>query len=210
VITLTCAAVLFDCDGVLVDSDTAVLRSWTRWAHELDLDPDEVIPTVHGRRAVDTVSHFVAPPERDAALDLINALEIEDAAAVTVIPGAAELLASIPGGRWATVTSGSLDLVHARLAAAGLPIPQTLVTAGDVTQGKPHPEGYLAGARLLGVPPDQCVVVEDAAAGIRAARAAHAGHVLGVGNRDLGQDRPDATVTDLRSVHWNGHGLEIR
>lgn len=177
---LHCTAVLFDCDGVLVDSDTSVVRSWTRWAHEMSLDPEEVLPAVHGRRSVDTVAQFISPSKRPAAVELIDALEIEDAATVTEIPGAAELLAAIPPGRWATVTSASRDLVHARLSAAGLTVPEVLVTAGDVRHGKPHPEGYLVAAQRLGVSADQCVVVEDAPAGIHAARAAQVGCVLGV------------------------------
>jgi sugar-phosphatase len=210
VTVLHCTAVLFDCDGVLVDSDTAVVRSWTRWAHEMNLDPGEVLPTVYGRRSVDTVAQFIAPSKRSAAVELIDALEIEDAATAAEIPGAAELLAAIPAGRWATVTSASRGLAHARLSAAGLTAPEVLVTAGDVRHGKPHPEGYLAAAQRLGVPADQCVVVEDAPAGIRAARAAQVAHVLGVGSRDIGEHHPDALVPDLRSVHWTNAGLEIR
>lgn len=206
---LHCTAVLFDCDGVLVDSDTAVMRSWTRWAHEMNLDPEEVLPTVYGRRSVDTVAQFISPSKRLAAVALIDALEIEDAATTTKIPGAAELLAAIPPGRWATVTSASRDLAHARLSAAGLTAPGVLVTADDVRHGKPHPEGYLAAAQRLGVPADKCVVVEDAPAGIRAARAAGVGHVLGVGSRDIGKHQLDAIVLDLRSVHWTNAGLEI-
>lgn len=205
-----CTAVLFDCDGVLVDSDTTVLRSWTRWAHEMNLDPEEVIPTVYGRRSVDTVAQLIAPSKRPFAVALIDALEIEDAATTTAITGAAELLAAIPPSRWATVTSASRDLARARLSAAGLTAPEVLVTAGDVRHGKPHPEGYLAAAQRLGVPPDQCVVVEDAPAGIRAARTAGVGYVLGVGSRDIGEHQPDAIVPDLRSVHWTSSGLEIQ
>ena len=207
---LHCTAVLFDCDGVLVDSDTAVVRSWTRWAHEMNLDPEEVLPTVYGRRSVDTVAQFIAPSKRSAAVELIDALEIEDAATATEIPGAAKLLAAIPAGRWATVTSASRDLAHARLSAAGLTAPEVLITAGDVRHGKPHPEGYLAAAQRLSVSAVQCVVVEDAPAGIRAARAARVGHVLGVGSRDFGEHQPDAVVPDLRSVHWTSGGLEIQ
>lgn len=159
---------LFDCDGVLVDSDTAVVRSWTRWAQEMSLQPDVVLPTVYGRRSADTVAHFMSPAKQSASLELIDRLELEDATATTVIPGAAELLASIPGHRWATVTSASRELAGARLAAAGLTGPAVLMTAGDVSLGKPHPEGYLAAARLLGVPAYGRVVVEDAPASIRA------------------------------------------
>lgn len=207
---LPCTAVLFDCDGVLVDSDTAVIRSWTRWAYEMNLNPQEVLPSVYGRRSADTVAQFVSPSKHAAALELIDMLEIEDASTVTVIAGAAELLAAIPPRRWATVTSASRDLANVRLGAAGLTAPEVLVTAGDVSLGKPHPEGYLAAAQLLGVPAEECVVVEDAPAGIRAARAAHVGHVLGIGSRDIGEHQPDALVPDLRSVHWTGAGLEIR
>jgi mannitol-1-/sugar-/sorbitol-6-phosphatase len=209
VTALHCGAVLFDCDGVLVDSDTAVARSWTRWAHAMNLDPEEVLPTVHGRRSVDTVTHFISPAKRLAAVELIDAMEIEDASITTEIPGAAELLAAIPAGRWATVTSASRALAHARLSAAGLTAPDVLISADDVMHGKPHPEGYLAAAQRLGVPADQCVVVEDAPAGIRAARAAQVGHVVGVGGRELGEHQPDAAVPDLRSVYWTSAGLEI-
>lgn len=206
---LSCSAVLFDCDGVLVDSDTAVVRSWTRWAQEMSLPPAVVLPTVYGRRSADTVAHFMPPAKQAASLELIDRLELEDATAATVIPGAAELLAAIPGQRWATVTSASKDLAWARLAAAGLTAPPVLVAAGDVSLGKPHPEGYLAAARRLGVPAYECVVVEDAPAGIRAARAAGVRYVVGIGTRDLGEDQPDALVPDLRSVRWTGEGLEI-
>lgn len=207
---LRCTAVLFDCDGVLVDSDPVVVRSWTRWAQRLGLDPDVVLATVHGRRAADTVAEFVEPAGREAALALIDALELEDADDVTVIPGAAALLASIPAGRWATVTSGSPVLARARLVAAGLPVPDVLVTSADVTQGKPHPEGYLAAAALLGVPAEECLVLEDSPAGIRAARAAQVRHVVRVGDRELGDLRADAEVADLRGLRWTGDGVEVR
>lgn len=206
---LPCTAVLFDCDGVLVDSDPVVVRSWTRWSQRLGLDPDVVLATVHGRRAADTVAEFVERAGREAALALIDALELEDADDVTVIPGAAALLASIPAGRWATVTSGSPVLARARLVAAGLPVPDVLVTSVDVTHGKPHPEGYLAAAAQLGVPADECLVLEDSPAGIRAARAAQVRHVVRVGDRELGDLRADAEVADLRSLRWTGEGLEV-
>lgn len=146
---LPCTAILFDCDGVLVNSDTVVLRSWTRWAHELNLNlnPEDVLATIHGRRAACQPRALRCPQQREAALKLINAFEMEDAAAVTAIPGAAELLASIPLGRWAVVTSGSRELVHARLAAADLAIPDALVTAGDVSQAPGIPSEARVGNR---------------------------------------------------------------
>ncbi|MGH8860673.1 MAG: HAD family hydrolase, partial [Jatrophihabitantaceae bacterium] len=116
---LRCAAVLFDCDGVLVDSDDSVRAAWTRWARDLSLDPDVVTNLVHGRRSADTVAQLVPAGARDAAAALIDRYELEDAAAVTAIPGAADLARSVP--RWAVVTSGRRELALARLAAAGLP-----------------------------------------------------------------------------------------
>ena len=207
---LPCTAVLFDCDGVLVDSESVIHRSWTRWAHRYQVDPAAVLSTVHGRRSRDTVAHFIAAAGFEEALALIDAIEIDDAAAVAAIPGTADLLAAIPAGHWAVVTSGSRPLASARMAAAGIPLPQVLISGQDVREGKPHPEGYLAAARRLGVAPQQCVVVEDAPAGMRAAREARVGYVLGVGSFDVGEEQPDVVTPDLRHVHWTGDGLEIR
>lgn len=221
---LPCTAVLFDSDGVLVDSETIILDSWRKWADKMGEDPDEVLTNIHGRRAQDTVARFVEPRHRKEALALIDSMEIEDASKTHPIPGAAELLNSIPKERWAIFTSASPELALARLTAAGIPVPKVLVTGGDVTHGKPHPEGYLRAARSLGVKPEECVVVEDAVPGIRAARAAKVGAVLGVGsfNADEGEPNatvtgatmtdaavPDVTVPDLRYVRWTGSGLEV-
>lgn len=207
---LPCTAVLFDCDGVLVDSEAVIAASWTQWAQQVRVDPAAVVAFVHGRRSEDTVAQFIEADGADEALALIEAIEINNASTVTAIPGAPALLASIPADFWAIVTSGSLPLASARLAAAGIPVPKVMVTSDDVTQGKPHPEGYLAAARLLGIPARQCVVVEDAPAGVRAARDAGAGYVLGVGPIAPGEGGPDITVPDLRRVRWTGEGLEIR
>jgi sugar-phosphatase len=207
---LPCAAVLFDCDGVLVDSMSVIHRSWVRWAHHFQIDPPVVLAAVHGRRAQDTVAQFIEDAGQAEALALIDAIEIDDASAVTAIPGAVDLLATIPPDRWAIVTSGSQALASARMAAAGIPMPQVLVSGQDVRQGKPHPEGYLAAARRLGAAPEHCVVVEDAPAGIRAAREARVGSVLGIGSFDMDEDRPDVATPDLRNVSWRGDGLEVR
>lgn len=206
---LPCDGVLFDCDGVLVDAEAVILDSWSRWAGEVGLDPATVLPTIHGRRSQDTVAQFVRPEDREQALALIDAIEIEDAARATPIPGALELLDAIPEGRWAIFTSGSHELATARLTAAGVPIPRVIVTGDRVTHGKPHPEGYVTAAARLGVPTGDCIVVEDAAPGIRAARAAGVRSVLGVGHHDTGDERPDTTVPDLRGVRWAGTGLEV-
>jgi mannitol-1-/sugar-/sorbitol-6-phosphatase len=199
---LRCSAILFDCDGVLVDSDASVYSAWGRWAVAQSLDPDEVRLVVHGRRSEDTVAELLPPERRAEAEALIDRFEIEDAASVRAIPGAAELLAAVP--RWAVVTSGTYDLATARLRAAGLPIPPVLVTADDVQRGKPDPEGYAAAARRLGVDPAETVVLEDAAAGIAAARAAGVGAVVGVGRPGLDAD---AQVADLTELRWAAEGL---
>lgn len=200
---LHCEAVLFDCDGVLVDSDASVVRCWTRWAHTYGFDADAVVAMAHGRRSSDTVAELVPPDRRGEASALIDRYEIEDAATVTAIPGAVELTRTVP--RWAVVTSGNRRLAAARLGAAGIPRPPVLVTADDVTRGKPDPEGYLAAAREVGVDPAGAVVLEDAAAGIAAARAAGVRAVVAVGSRpDLAGD---VHVPDLTALRWEGSGL---
>lgn len=202
-------AVLFDCDGVLVDSDDAVVAAWSRWAREEGLSVDEVLAVVHGRRSADTVAFFLPDPERQAAaLTRIDRYEVEAASEVTTIAGAGELLAAFPAGAWAVVTSGRRELALARLAATGLPVPSVLVTADDVRRGKPDPEGYLAAAARLGVQPAVAIVLEDSPDGIQAARAARVGAVVGVGTRAQGST-PDAWVTDLVGLTWTGQGLSF-
>ena len=169
-----CDAVLFDLDGVLVDSTPSVERVWREWANLHGLDVADILAVAHGRRTAETIS--LVAPHLDAAAEAkrLETREIEDTAAVLPIEGAAALLETLPSERWAVVTSGTRALAHARLRACGLPIPQTFVGAEDVQRGKPDPECYLRGARLLGVRPDRCVVVEDAPSGVAAGRAAGA------------------------------------
>ncbi len=199
---------LFDCDGVLVDSDSCVVEAWSRWAEEHRLRAADVMAVVHGRRSADTVAAFIAAERREAALALIDRYEVEAAHGVQPVPGARELLQSCPPGAWAVVTSGRRELALARLAAAALPIPEVIVTADDVQRGKPDPEGYLAAAARLGASAGEAIVVEDSPDGIRAARAARVGAVLGVGERARGAS-PDALVPDLASVSWHARGLSI-
>ncbi|MGY1693770.1 HAD-IA family hydrolase [Geodermatophilus sp. SYSU D00814] len=198
---------LFDNDGVLVDSEAAVTASWSRWAAEHDLVPAEVLAVVHGRRSADTVAALVPESRRAAATALIDRYELEDAGTVPAVAGAAELLASLPPSVWAVVTSGTPALAATRLRAAGLPLPGALVSGADVRTGKPDPEGYLLGARLLGVPPEETVVVEDSPAGIAAGRAAGA-RVLGVGARALGAGA-DVVVADLTGLSWADGVLSV-
>ena len=205
---IECAGVLFDCDGVLVDSDDSVLSAWSRWAEERSLDPSMVTDLVHGRRSADTVALLVEPDERADALARIDRFEIEDAADVRAIPGALDLVRSIPVTQWAVVTSGRRALATARLRAAGLPIPAVLITADDVSQGKPDPEGYRSAARLLGLDPRRTIVLEDADSGIAAARAAEVGAVVAIGRRE-NVPAVDARVDDLTRIAWQASGLVV-
>ena len=206
-VVLPCRALLFDCDGVLVDSHGTVIRSWTRWALRFGLDPAEVVPMVHGRRSVDTVALLIPPEHRAKAVQVIDSYELEDAAAVRSVAGAPALVSSVPQENWAVVTSGTTALARARLAAAGIPLPRVLVTADDVTRGKPDPEGYLAAARRLGVSPGDALVLEDSGSGIEAGRRAGVAGVVGVG--DVEETTADVVVSDLRSLEWVGSGLGV-
>jgi len=170
--TFECAAVLFDLDGVLVDSTGSVGRVWKIWAEQQGLDPETVIRAAHGRRTLETIRLCAPHIDAEAAVEMLEELEIEDTLDLAVIPGAHELLASIPPDRWAVVTSGTRPLATSRLKAAGLPMPKVLVSANDVTYGKPHPEPYRAGAERLGVAADKCIVIEDTPPGIDAGHAA--------------------------------------
>jgi mannitol-1-/sugar-/sorbitol-6-phosphatase len=171
--SLTCDALLFDLDGVLVDSTACIEHTWRRWAARHNLDADAIMRMAHGRRALETVR--LAAPQLDAAAEVAVLIEHEarETAGVLEVPGAAALLQGLPPGRWAVVTSGVRAVAEHRLRHVGLPVPAVMVCADEVTHGKPHPEGYLAAAARLGVVPARCVVVEDAPAGLAAARAAH-------------------------------------
>jgi sugar-phosphatase len=170
--TLRCRAILFDLDGVLVDSTECVERTWREWATRHDLDPERVISMAHGRRAIETV-RLVAPElSADAELTALANSEATTSEGVYEIPGARELLASLPVGSWAIVTSGIRAVAEFRLRYTGLPVPAVMVCADEITRGKPDPEGYLLAAARLGRSPAECVVVEDTHAGIDAAHAA--------------------------------------
>jgi sugar-phosphatase len=168
---LSCAALLFDLDGVLVDSAEVVERTWRRWAARHGLDPAEVVHVAHGRRTIETV-RLVAPHlAADDEVAALAASESTETDGVYEVHGARELLASLPPDLWAIVTSGIRPVAELRIRHTGLPTPRVLVTADQVRHGKPHPEGYLTAAERLGVDPAQCVVVEDTPPGIEAARA---------------------------------------
>jgi len=175
--TFNCAAILFDLDGVLVDSTGSVTRQWRRWAEEQNLDPDEVVEIAHGVRTIEIVRRLAPHLDAEAETLRLEKREADDHEGVSVMPGAADLLKAIPIGCWCVVTSGTRYLANSRLKLGDLPVPRVLVSADDVSKGKPHPEPYLMGARLLGISPAECLVIEDAPAGIR---AAHAGEMKAV------------------------------
>jgi sugar-phosphatase len=202
-------AVLFDLDGVLVDSDADVEAAWSAWAHGYGLSPAQVLAVVHGRRTADTVADFFAAgPDAVTALARIDELELTGVREAIAIEGATALTASLQPDRWAVVTSGRRELAGARLQAAGIwPVP-VLVAAEDVTAGKPAPDGYLRAAAALGVDPAVAIVIEDAVQGVRAARSAGVGHVLGVGARAV-ESQADVVIADLRAATWARDGLRI-
>jgi sugar-phosphatase len=167
------AAVLFDLDGTLVDSTAAIDRSWTTWAVEHGVTREALLGVAgHGRPSAEIVADLVGPARAAAASARITELEVLDVGGVVALPGVEDLLAGLPHERWAIVTSCSTPLAEARRTAAGLPVPPALVTFDDVERGKPAPDCFLLGARRLGVDPADCLVVEDAPAGLAAARAA--------------------------------------
>ena len=204
-VTLPARGLLFDNDGVLVDSEDSVVSSWSRWAVDHQLDPAEVLASVPGRRAADTVALFVDPAQVEASVALVTRYELADVAGTTAVPGALDLVPQLDGVPWALVTSGVRELATARLRAAGVPVPAVVVTAEDVAAGKPAPDGYLAAAAALGLPPADLLVLEDSVSGIAAGQAAGC-RVVGVGDDAL-RTTADVVVRDLTGARWTGAGL---
>jgi sugar-phosphatase len=169
---IQCRGVLFDLDGVLVDSTPAVARVWTLWAKKHGLVPDEVVRQAHGRPSMATIRELVPQADHEAENREVERGEINDTDGVIPLPGALELLQALPQDRWAIATSCTRRLAEVRIRAAGIPLPQHLVTSTDVQRGKPDPEPYLKAAQILGFSPADCIVIEDAPAGIRAGKAA--------------------------------------
>lgn len=171
-VEVQCKGVLFDMDGVLISSLGSVERSWAKWARMRGVDPEYACRIAHGCRSIETVARL--RPDLDPELEnkVIETIEIEDTEGVAVLPGVLELISSLPSERWTVVTSATELLARVRLAAGGIPLPSAMITAESVSQGKPNPAPYLAGASLLGMPASDCVVFEDSEFGVRAGRAA--------------------------------------
>ncbi|WP_324722768.1 sugar phosphatase [Lelliottia sp. JS-SCA-14] len=211
---MQCKGFLFDLDGTLVDSLPVVERSWCHWADRHGIDHQDVLNFIHGKQAITSLRHFLSgrtEEEIQAEFKYLEQIEAQDVEGIAALPGALELLqhlneAQIP---WAIVTSGSIPVAHARHKAAGLPMPEVFVTAERVKRGKPEPDAFLLGAELLGIHPKDCVVVEDAAAGVLAGLNAGS-HVIAV-NVPAGSprlDEVDFALTSLAalSVHKGSDG----
>lgn len=168
----SCAAILFDLDGVLVDSTATVERQWSAWARRKGVDIKAILAISHGRRTSEVIRAAAPHLNADAEAREIEEREAQDHEGLTAVPGAAELIGSVPDGHWGVVTSGPRYLQTERLKFCGLPVPKVFVTADDVARGKPDPEPYLKGAEWLGFSPVDCLVIEDAPPGIQSARAA--------------------------------------
>jgi mannitol-1-/sugar-/sorbitol-6-phosphatase len=198
---LGCQAILFDLDGVLVDSTACIERHWRNWAEKNNLDLGAILRVSTGRRTEDTI-RLVAPHlevEEEAAR--IAEQEAVDTDGVLEIEGAARLLRMLPAGAWAVVTSGPTKSSLARLARAGLPVPTVVVTAEDVKRGKPDPEPYLVAAVRLGVAPAECVVVEDAPAGIQSAHAAGMRVIAVASTHPVDELSAEAVANRLADIH---------
>ena len=202
------SGLLFDNDGVLVDSHEAARIGWEQWASEYAPNFNWDTPENAGVRAEDKVRELVAAELFEIANDRINELEQSTAHLTQPLPGAVELLTSLRAGTWTVCTSANANLGRARLAAAGIPVPAELVTGDDVARGKPFGDPYALGASRLGVPAAECVVFEDAAAGVESARAAGVGFVVGVSARALGTGA-DVVVRDLSGITFDGATLYI-
>ncbi len=169
---ILCKGVLFDMDGVLLDSTPAVARVWHQWALEHGFDPEEVVRAAHGRPSITTIRDYLPGSDYEAENREVERREIADLDGVVPLPGAVDLLKALPSESWVIVTSCTRPLAEVRIRAGGLPWPKFLVTSNDIKHGKPAPEPYLRAAEMLGIPAAECVVIEDAPAGVRAGKAA--------------------------------------
>lgn len=201
------AAVIFDMDGTLVDSTPAIVRTWTTWAVEHDITAEQ-LQGFHGVPSGDVIRSLLPADRADAAIARIDELELADVADVVALPGAADALATLPHDRAAIATSANRPLALARLAAAGIEVPDVLVTVDDVTRGKPAPDPFLVAAERLGQDPADCLVVEDAPKGLAAAAAAGCARLAVVTTTPAEELVADAIVPNLGAVRFGAIAAE--
>jgi sugar-phosphatase len=211
---IECDALLFDLDGVLIDSTACVERHWASWADRHGLDAHEVIKMAHGVRNIETMRRLAPGTDVEKEAADFASLEVADTAGIVAVEGAAAIMQSLEADRWAVVTSCSSPLARARLRAAQLPPPRLLITGDDVRRGKPDPAPYLLAAGRLGLSPDTCIVVEDAKSGVEAGKragmrvvaiaATYAAEVLSAAGADVVLEK----LTDL-AIHKAADGKRL-
>lgn len=211
-VVLRCKGILFDMDGILISSITSVDRSWTKWSLMRDVDPAYAISIVHGKRAIESVRRLRPDLDADTELKILEEFEIADKEDLKVLPGVTKLLASLPNGRWTVVTSATGRLAKVRLTDAGLPVPERFIHGDSVTEGKPNPAPFLAGAALLGFAPQDCIVFEDSAAGVLAGHRAGCTVVATLFSHEAEHlESADYLVNDLTGIQvaQTENGLEL-
>ena len=212
---IRCSALLFDLDGVLIDSTPAVQRVWHQWALEHGFDPEAVVHRAHGRPSRTTIRELLPNSDIEREDHEVERREMEDLDGVVLLPGARRLLASLPPEGWTIATSCTRALAEVRLRAAGLPVPETMVTSSDVKIGKPDPEPYLKAAAKLGFAAADCIVVEDAPAGVLAGKAAGARVIAFLTTmirrhlEDAGADWIVQNCADITAYRDRRHGLQL-
>jgi sugar-phosphatase len=210
---ISAQALLFDMDGVLINSIPAVERVWSRWAEHRGFDVQEVLHRAHGRPSIETLRYLVPGADHEAENRLVEQAEIEDVADIVPLPGVRELLAVLPRDRWAIVTSCTRPLAEVRIRAAGLPTPGLFITANDIARGKPDPEPYQKGAAGLGFAPEECIVVEDALAGISSGKRAGARVIAFTTTAsiiDLVAAKPDWILQDCSAIRLQAMDPELK
>jgi sugar-phosphatase len=202
---LRCDALLLDMDGTLVDSTECVERQWRLWAerHVLELEP--ILKVSHGRITLETIQAVAPHLATEAEVRSFDVAEAEDTKGLKAVRGAVAFVSSLPEDRWAVVTSAPRKLARVRLECAGIPMPRWIVCADDVSRGKPHPEPYLTAATLVGYSPERCLAIEDARAGVDAARAAGM-QVLGITTTMSGEELGVPSVRDFEELRVRTDG----
>jgi sugar-phosphatase len=202
------SGLLFDNDGVVVDTMPGAMNAWRAWGERYQ-PGFELVASWHGQKAIEIVRQLVAPTDFEKAFDYINQLELIEAEGTQFVAGAKEFLDSLPSQSWNIVTGAALELAIKRLNAAGLAVPKTLVSADDVKLGKPDPEGYLLGAARIGIDISDCVVFEDAPAGLVAGQRAGAKFLVGLGDQTM-DSVADVVIKDFEGITYTDGELVVQ